>query len=664
MKKNLLLLFCVVALITSCLASCDALGGNGGGNNDGCEHTFSAEWDYDAKTHWHPAECEHGELKDGLADHVDADENGACDVCEYETGHIHTYESEWSMDDTHHWKNPTCSHSDEKGEYGLHADDVEDGVCDVCASHVHAANAAGYCKYTDCGKKVADIDETSLEALIYAFAEQAGLINSGYMNYDFTGRSNVNEEGFSTHATKWIEYTFGKGGYTYTKTANVTSAVARTVYYMEGWYAPDGPEQTFGVVSEDGGNTFALDISDTNKLYGFYLALSGLADGHGAESVLVALYEASLSDRAQNLDVIANADENKLSFSFSTSILNVSNITDSNTEEIVTKVYNLNHYDVAVSLAYSDDYALTELSIQLDCYTNDAGALANGAANESDIDIDYDPDTDTYTFRDSALADTYLVTITQTVGERTEENPHPKSQFIPQSFEFYFNMNDETGELYNKFDGATITAKVRDIINLYVGDCTPAGTSLHYIADQVRFKIYKDGVEVANADDYSNETVVAMLTFAGEQRSFFIIPKVDGAYRFEAYIGDTLIKTVNIYAGVVSEDQVKPGDNEIIAIVSESYEWSNKVEFVAPESGIYYFNLPAGVGLINADEYKAAGDDASKLPTPYFDFNNAKNPDGSFNPGSFSLTLEEGQVINFFANAAKRGTYIITYFVI
>ena len=40
-----------------------------------------------------------------------------------------------------------------------------------------------------------------------------------------------------------------------------------------------------------------------------------------------------------------------------------------------------------------------------------------------------------------------------------------------------------------------------------------------------------------------------------------------------------------------------------------------------------------------------------------------RNPDGSYNPGSFSLTLEAGQTIRFYVNGMNRGTYVISYYV-
>ena len=49
----------------------------------GHEHTFAEDWSKDATHHWHAATCEHTEEKSDYAEHVDADENGVCDVCSH-----------------------------------------------------------------------------------------------------------------------------------------------------------------------------------------------------------------------------------------------------------------------------------------------------------------------------------------------------------------------------------------------------------------------------------------------------------------------------------------------------------------------------------------------------------------------------------------------------
>ena len=49
-------------------------------------------------------------------------------------GHEHTFASEWSCDETHHWKNCTTENCEEKDELNTHT--FVDGTCSVCSKHV------------------------------------------------------------------------------------------------------------------------------------------------------------------------------------------------------------------------------------------------------------------------------------------------------------------------------------------------------------------------------------------------------------------------------------------------------------------------------------------------------------------------------------------------
>ena len=653
MKRNFLLLLCVFALVAACLASCN--------NNTTCEHTFSDAWETDANNHWHAATCEHGEIKDSLASHVDADEDGVCDVCAYASGHIHTFESKWTYDESNHWKVATCSHSDVQGELSLHSDEDMNGSCDVCTGHVHKVNGAGYCVHSDCGKKVKDVDETDLTALVNAVMLQKYLVNGGSVLYDFYGPSNTSSE-YEATKLDTVNYVFGKDNFTYVKVATDSNnaGVAGDGYY-ETWHQLIAPETTFGVFSEDGGD-LVLDMSNVGKLQGYYIALSTLAGDYGAEETLYALYEAAIGDIIGELEVYPDPSDNKITFkyNFKTVFINSSDVTTGDGGR--DTVHNVNYFEVEVTFTYSDDFALTGFVILVDCYTNDPGTADGYGFLEPDVDLDYDPDTDTFTLRENALPNTYTITVTQTLGERTEVNPYPQEKFIPTGFDFYLGYDSETGVLSDKLTSNNVISNVKEFVRFYVGDCTPEGTSLHFVHDIVSFKLYKDGVEVENPDDYSNEVCIAMFTFSGEQRSFFVYPKEDGAYKLSVYIGENCVKEISILVGSVSDENLDLAPNEFAARVTESYSWSNEVIFTATETGTYYFNLPAGIGFVDADAFdKAEATEATNdSPNPYFDFQQGGNENG----GSFSLDLEEGQSIRFYASADRVGTFVISYYVI
>lgn len=678
MKRNLIVALCLAILMVGCLASC----------RSDCEHTFSDKWYSDANNHWHPATCDHAETeRSDFGPHADADENGVCDVCEYELGHVHSFENDWMSDATHHWKNATCSHTNEKGSYSTHSDENMDGNCDVCSGHVHSINAAGYCKHLDCGEKVREVDETSLDELVAAVLVQKHLVNGGTVDYNFEGRSNTGND-YSALRNELINYFYGKDNYTHVDVATKTTVggVERTGTF-ESWHQLIGPEYVFGVVSENGG-ALTLDLPEIAKLNGYYIAMSTLAGEYGVEETLYALYEAAIADTTKDLEVIPDTAENKVTFKYNYKTVFVNGTEIVVGDNVGSMVYNVNAFEVEVTFKYTDDYALTNLMILVDCYTNDPGTSDSFGFLYPDVDIDYDPDTDTFTFveytqdadgnwvstpTDKRTPDTYVINVTQTVGERTAENPHPQSEFVPDSFdlftkqEFTFDAEGyETGyELKDKVTG-NIFVDTGDIVNLYVENYAPANTSLHFVANQVTFKLYKDGVEVENANDYTNTTAVAEFTYAGSLRSFFVIPKVDGAYKFEIYVCGELEKTVNIIAGAADEEHIELKDNEFALKITERYEWANEYTFTATESGTYYFNVPAGVGLIDADAYDAAAETPATDdgPAPYLDYNNLKNNDGTYNAGSFSLELEAGETVRFYVNAVKKGTYVVVWAVI
>ena len=108
----------------------------------GCEHehTYGAGWTYDATHHWHEATCEHTGEKDGYAEHTwdggtvttaatcteAGEKTYTCTVCSATKTEViaatgHTYAEEWSSDNTHHWHEATCEHSEETEGKAEHA---------------------------------------------------------------------------------------------------------------------------------------------------------------------------------------------------------------------------------------------------------------------------------------------------------------------------------------------------------------------------------------------------------------------------------------------------------------------------------------------------------------------------------------------------------------
>lgn len=69
-------------------------------------------------------------------------------ACQPRSKHTHTWSDSWSTNETHHWKNPTCNDTTEKKDEGTHVDSNNDGKCDVCNYTMHTHTASGY-QYND-----------------------------------------------------------------------------------------------------------------------------------------------------------------------------------------------------------------------------------------------------------------------------------------------------------------------------------------------------------------------------------------------------------------------------------------------------------------------------------------------------------------------------------
>lgn len=148
MKKGLtLILFLLMfsLLLTSC-GECDHVDENNDGVCDECgwnydhEHTYSEEWSCDGENHWRIATCEHSVSEAYKGAHADADNDGACDTCGFDNDHKHEYATAWTSDADNHWHAPTCGHDIEGSYKGAHKDKNNDGACDICSyngGHVH-----------------------------------------------------------------------------------------------------------------------------------------------------------------------------------------------------------------------------------------------------------------------------------------------------------------------------------------------------------------------------------------------------------------------------------------------------------------------------------------------------------------------------------------------
>lgn len=132
-------------------------------------HVFAEAWSKDADYHWHDATC-HSDVRTAVAEHTFGNwtvkveptetEKGLkereCSVCGYvekaevdKTLHVHTYASEWSTNETSHWKAATCEHADSFKDFGGHQFGepvVVESTETVAGSKTYTCGVCGYVK--------------------------------------------------------------------------------------------------------------------------------------------------------------------------------------------------------------------------------------------------------------------------------------------------------------------------------------------------------------------------------------------------------------------------------------------------------------------------------------------------------------------------------------
>ncbi len=125
MKKILSVLLCLAMLLS--LVACA---------EEAHEHTFSDSWQSDETHHWHQATCEHTEEVSNKEAHFDEDGDNMCDICGTRMPHEHTYKTEWAFNADEHYHMPNCgcnvTRPENWSDRAAHVDENNDSVCDVC----------------------------------------------------------------------------------------------------------------------------------------------------------------------------------------------------------------------------------------------------------------------------------------------------------------------------------------------------------------------------------------------------------------------------------------------------------------------------------------------------------------------------------------------------
>ncbi len=128
MKRVIALLLCLM-LTLGTLAGCVSVPQDGGDETH--THTYETTLSYDANDHWYKPTCDCEDAPIVKVKHADENNDGKCDICQYASCE-HTYSEEWTADCTNHWHAADCGHIVAGSEAAAHTDTNADGKCDVC----------------------------------------------------------------------------------------------------------------------------------------------------------------------------------------------------------------------------------------------------------------------------------------------------------------------------------------------------------------------------------------------------------------------------------------------------------------------------------------------------------------------------------------------------
>ncbi|MBQ3505490.1 MAG: hypothetical protein IJA89_01815 [Clostridia bacterium] len=355
------------------------------------EHTYADEWKSDATKHWRESTCdEEDDCGDAITDidgHVDANKDGACDVCAYVVC-AHEYATEWSFDATNHWHAATCG-------------------CDVKKDEAaHTANAAGVA-CSVCGASMTPDVSDVAKALAVATAQKSNVVggeiaipreeNSGLVTYEF-GNSYL----------------------------HVTDTVG--TYVDEYYYSLDANGDLFAVTVDGDGNVINYGavnaINEVKYLEGYYFAmLSGyIGEAYGVEDLLNVLYEIGVDDA--NGDFVATVTEGVYSYSF-------------------MYYYEGDLMDVSVSFELNEsNYAVEKANVSVDVYgtihfDDEWNAIPNYQETEAGSGV--------YELLEGAEGSNYTYEITQEF-ESVVENPYVADDLLITSFKAVDAQGNEIGD--------------------------------------------------------------------------------------------------------------------------------------------------------------------------------------------------------------------------
>ena len=677
MKRIIALLLCLV-MVVCVIASC-------GEPEEVHSHTYSETWSSDAVGHWYQATCDCEDAPEQKFSHVDKNNDGACDVCEYlmACAEGHTYSENWTVDCTNHWNAADCGHIVAGANVAAHADANGDGECDVCKYVIndihthyydtawtndaeyhwhkalcehgvevadkaaHQLNDAGYC--TVCDAKIKEIDATDIAAILAAAVARNDKVAFGDVIATEAVYGGIGAETLENGKTNKVHFALGNGeSYIQYISFNMNGDF---VGQNEQWFEDLGNGEVFGAEMEYGEYELAPIAGAAQFLNGYnYIPGSVIpsdsADTSTLANMLYALYN-QMNEGVRVKDATKGIKDGVYFFSYTYYSVN------STTVGGALYSVELEYYNVDVEFTVNEDLIIDTANFQVEVYRD--------YENDSDLDYTYTDNGDGTvtiaeypTLKATANPSFYTYSVAQMSGERTFTTPYPRASLLPSSFELLYVLETEADENGNPIP--TVTAPIGESIDIIsgtyasfaIGDILPVTASSKFInTDDFTFEFvnndpdsegrawYMDaGTSDATINGYSAYTGVLKLKLRDA-----------GSYTVTISFGDiSKTFTLNVTSAPVTEIV---GDEDSISVkLTDFNTYTNDDQtyvYTAAAEGNYTFTIPAGLGA------RLDGEDNPKV-----DFTDSPNG------GTFTVGLNAGESVKIFFAAADGKTYNVT----
>lgn len=514
---------CAISLTA---AACDS------GDTQGTthEHSYASTWTFDSTNHWHAATCG-DDTKSDEAAHVDANNDGKCDVCDYTYPHEHVYSPEWTSDEKNHWHEALCGHDTVSGQ------------------EAHTPDATGYC--TVCGYKVSDPDVSTIEKAIEVATLSMDKVETanGTITYRNTAYSGGRTSTYRNSAHYYSDYTY----------LSVTEG-----WTTEYWFTPT-EYGLFTVTSEDGATpSVTNDDYDDDYIYGFRFTNPSTETTayYGVTNYVAGLYNYAVQN---DLLVDESIEGDEYSFSYNEYILTYDEQTGDRTPT------SDRYYSVTVSFTLGDDYFIDWMYAESKYWSGDQ--LDFSAYEESEPEEGTEEGTEDVTegTEDTATGDTEegptedvpeeeteigegtvpantdpFITYTYTFTQSRETNPYDPDEIMVEGFDLVNRTTGEvvSGETANSASTVNVGLTNNENIVLDIANLDPATADISLDRLSVSVLAYNEAT-----DDYETSYWGLFTSVNTTNKTLTITGSVAGTYRVvltSTFLG--LTRYINVVA--------------------------------------------------------------------------------------------------------------------